>query len=131
VDSYTKCNTGHHEKGDLVDTSRLHISTKRKKATLTYHQITCPERYVIARLRAVGARPAAIARELGRHRSTILRELRRNRNCEDRYRAQPAHGQAVGVIPGGTGASRAGTGNASSATCGPGGVRSRSRAGDA
>lgn len=62
---------------------------------MTYHQITCPERYLIASLRAVGARSAAIARELGRHRSTILRELRRNRNWEDRYRAKSAHGQAL------------------------------------
>jgi transposase, IS30 family len=62
---------------------------------MTYHQITCGERYLIASLRALGARPAAIARELGRHPSTIVRELWRNRNCEDRYRAQPAHGQAM------------------------------------
>jgi IS30 family transposase len=46
---------------------------------MTYRQITLPERYRMQVLRGLGLGFAAIAREMGRHRSTILRELRRNR----------------------------------------------------
>ena len=46
---------------------------------MTYHQITLAERYHLGQLRAVGARPAAIARVLGGTASTIGREVRRNR----------------------------------------------------
>jgi len=45
---------------------------------MTYSQITLKERYQIPSLRNVGLRPAAIARVVGRHRSTIGREFRRN-----------------------------------------------------
>jgi IS30 family transposase len=45
---------------------------------MTYSQITLEERYQIHSLRHVGLRPAAIARVVGRHRSTIGREFRRN-----------------------------------------------------
>src|SRR6266568_4971507 len=43
---------------------------------MTYHQITFAERYTLGLLRQGGLAPAAIARVLGRHRSTIGRELR-------------------------------------------------------
>jgi IS30 family transposase len=43
----------------------------------------------------VGLTMARIARELGRHRSTILRELRRNRTKRGRYEPHPAHCQAL------------------------------------
>lgn len=46
---------------------------------MTYTQITQHERYAIWALRKQGLTPAAIARELGRHRSTITREIARNR----------------------------------------------------
>jgi transposase, IS30 family len=46
---------------------------------MTYTQITQHERYVIWSMRKRGDRPAAIARELNRHRSTITREIHRNR----------------------------------------------------
>jgi IS30 family transposase len=52
---------------------------------MTYCQITCEERYSLMLLRAHGLRPAAIARVLGRHRSTIGRELARNRGRSDGY----------------------------------------------
>ena len=55
-----------------------------------YLQITREERYTIAGLRRAGLRPAAIARVLGRHRSTIGRELRRNRTVREGYRPRPA-----------------------------------------
>jgi IS30 family transposase len=45
---------------------------------MTYHQITSEERYILATLRKQGFNQSEIARELGRHRSTICRELRRN-----------------------------------------------------
>jgi IS30 family transposase len=45
---------------------------------MRYHQITLDERIAISTLRKEGLCPAAIARRLGRHRSTISRELQRN-----------------------------------------------------
>jgi IS30 family transposase len=45
---------------------------------MTYRQITSEERYTIATLRREGFNAAEIARRLGRHRSTISREVRRN-----------------------------------------------------
>lgn len=45
---------------------------------MTYHQLTEPERYLISQLRKTDHGVAEIARILGRHRSTIYRECRRN-----------------------------------------------------
>ncbi len=45
---------------------------------MTYHQITSEERYTIAALRGEGLNYSQIARRLGRHRSTVSREVRRN-----------------------------------------------------
>jgi len=45
----------------------------------TYSQIDLDERRKIARWRQAGVCVDAIAEKLGRHRSTIFRELRRNR----------------------------------------------------
>jgi IS30 family transposase len=61
---------------------------------MTYDQITQEERYQLAALRAAGLVPAAIARQLGRHRSTIVRELHRNRTARGRYVAYGADGLA-------------------------------------
>jgi IS30 family transposase len=57
---------------------------------MTYHQITLEERYHLQALRGVAPSLAAIARALGRHRSTISRELRRNRTRSGPYRPYPA-----------------------------------------
>jgi IS30 family transposase len=57
-----------------------------------YSQITVDERYTLGLLRRLGLRPADIARALGRHRSTIGRELRRNTRPDGGYR--PACAQA-------------------------------------
>lgn len=46
---------------------------------MSYHQITAAERYTPGLLRRQGLRDAAIGRVTGRHRSTIGREVRRNR----------------------------------------------------
>ena len=58
---------------------------------MTYRQLTLEERYRIAALRGLGWCPAAIARALGRARSTITRERARNRTARGRYEAYPAH----------------------------------------
>jgi IS30 family transposase len=45
---------------------------------MRYHQLTSEERYMISALRKQGIHAAEIARNLGRHRSTICREVQRN-----------------------------------------------------
>ncbi len=64
---------------------------------MTYHQITFAERYTLGLLRQLGLSPAAIARVLGRHRSTIGREVWRNGTPRDGcYRPQLAEWYARG-----------------------------------
>ena len=59
--------------------------------TAMYTQITAAERYTVGLLRRHGYTAAAIARLLGRHRSTIGREVRRNATRYDGgYRPQLA-----------------------------------------
>ena len=63
---------------------------------MTYHQLAQEERYLITAQLKCGYCPAEIARVLGRHRSTITRELRRNATHHDGYyRAEKAHSYAV------------------------------------
>ena len=50
-----------------------------------YHQITAGERYALMVLQKQGLCPAAMARALGRHRSSITRELVRNATNHDGY----------------------------------------------
>lgn len=58
---------------------------------MTYRQITSEERYRLSALRAQGQSNPVIAKALHRHRSTIWREVRRNRTRSDgRYRAAKA-----------------------------------------
>jgi IS30 family transposase len=52
---------------------------------MTYSQITAAERYALMVLQVQGLCPAAIARALGRHRSTITREVARNCTRYDGY----------------------------------------------
>ncbi len=64
---------------------------------LTYHQITAAERYTLGLLRRRGLHAAAIARILGRHRSTIGREVWRNGTPRDGcYRPELADWYAGG-----------------------------------
>ena len=53
---------------------------------MRYHQITPAERYTLSVLRKQHLSNAEIARFMGRHRSTIGRELRRNRRQDGGYR---------------------------------------------
>jgi IS30 family transposase len=63
---------------------------------MTYHQLTQEERYLITAQLMCGHSPARIARLLDRHRSTIMRELRRNvTNHDGKYRAEKAHSYAT------------------------------------
>jgi len=62
---------------------------------MNYRQLNAEERSVLAALRTVGLKPAQIARELGRHRSTVSRELKRNCAPYDGgYRSARAHQRA-------------------------------------
>jgi IS30 family transposase len=64
---------------------------------MSYTQITFAERYSLALLRQRGLTAAEIARVLGRHRSTIGREVRRNGAASDGgYRPQLADWYARG-----------------------------------
>ncbi|MGH7630260.1 MAG: helix-turn-helix domain-containing protein, partial [Gemmatimonadales bacterium] len=64
---------------------------------MTYHPITFAERYTVSLLRQRGLPPAAVARVLGRHRSSIGREVRHNRAHSDAtYRPQLADWYARG-----------------------------------
>jgi IS30 family transposase len=60
---------------------------------MTYTQITLAERYAIRTLRNLGLTVAAIARQLQRHRSTIMREVRRNVWRENRVSYFPLKAQ--------------------------------------
>src|SRR5437763_11901552 len=63
---------------------------------MTYHQLTQEERYAITAQLMCGRSQTQIAALLGRDRSTISRELRRNRTHHDgKYRAEKAHSYAV------------------------------------
>jgi len=61
-----------------------------------YRQLTSIERYTIARLRRQGLSTTEIGHEIGRHRSTIYREYRRNQCNDDRYRAFKADSRTRG-----------------------------------
>jgi len=64
---------------------------------MTYRQLSPEERYMLARLRRQGLHQAEIARQLGRHRSTVCREVRRNSTRADgHYRAFTAQERTNG-----------------------------------
>lgn len=55
-----------------------------------YRQVTTEERYTISYFREQGLRPSEIAKQLGRDRSTICREVHRNSNWKGVYRPSKA-----------------------------------------
>ena len=62
---------------------------------MNYSQLNAEERSALAALRTLGLNKAEIARELGRHRSTVGRELKRNCAPYDGgYRSKRAHQRA-------------------------------------
>ena len=62
---------------------------------MKYQQLNAQERSVLAALRRVGLNQSEIAHELGRHRSTVSRELKRNCAPYDGgYRSRRAHQRA-------------------------------------
>jgi transposase, IS30 family len=64
---------------------------------MNYRQLTPEERYMLAALRRQGLNQSQIARALGRHRSTVGRELGRNSTRADgRYRASTAQERSNG-----------------------------------
>lgn len=67
------------------------MSTKIMEELLSgYHQLTSGERYQLSALRKQGLNQSQIARALGRHRSTICRELQRNSREDGWYRPSTA-----------------------------------------
>ena len=64
---------------------------------MTYQQITSEERYIISALKIQGLSVREIANHLGRHHSTIYREIERNRRhvTDGAYRPSKAHRRAV------------------------------------
>ena len=62
---------------------------------MKYRQLNAEERSALAALRSLGLNKAEIARDLGRHRSTVGRELKRNSAPYDGgYRSARAHQRA-------------------------------------
>ena len=57
---------------------------------MSYHQITSEERYMISALRLQGICVAEIAKQLGRNRSSIGREIKRNQCNDGAYRPSKA-----------------------------------------
>src|SRR5215216_2917974 len=64
---------------------------------MSYRQLTPEERYMLAAFRRQGLTQAEIAHSLGRHRSTVCREVRRNSTRADgHYRATTAQERTNG-----------------------------------
>lgn len=59
------------------------LNRQEEVSAMTYRQLTSEERYMLAALRRQGLNQAEIARSLGRHRSTVCREVRRNSTRAD------------------------------------------------
>ena len=69
----------------------------RQNWWVKYHQLSTEERYALAALRRQNLGMAKLAEHLGRHRSTLYREVKRNQSAHDgRYRASQAVEKASG-----------------------------------
>jgi DNA-binding CsgD family transcriptional regulator len=90
ADSQTKCNKWFREEGRSGTLTKIF---RQEGLAVRYHQITLTERYTLATLRkqVAALTVAEIARLMGRHRSTIAREIARNSSRRDRvYRTRHA-----------------------------------------
>jgi len=63
---------------------------------MDHHQLTSGERNTNSALRTQGLSPSEIADEMGRHRSTLYRELKRNACNDGRYRVSKALSRTTG-----------------------------------
>jgi IS30 family transposase len=63
---------------------------------MSYYQLTSSERSILAHLKWQGHSLSEIARQLGRNKSTVSREVRRNRSPDGDYRATCAQNMANG-----------------------------------
>jgi transposase, IS30 family len=63
---------------------------------MTYRQITSEQRYMLAALQAQGLPASDIARQLGCHRGTVGRELKRNSSADLSYRPSKAQEMSNG-----------------------------------
>jgi len=69
----------------------------RQNWWVKYHQLSTEERYELAALRRQNLGMGKLAEHLGRHRSTLYREVKRNQSAHDgRYRANQAVEKASG-----------------------------------
>ena len=65
---------------------------------MSYQQLSQQERYTMTAFLKTGLSRSAVARIMGRHKSTISRELRRNLRPAGHYAASVAHSmQPLGV----------------------------------
>ena len=95
ADSQTKCDTFFRKLGS-GNTGCFLIRQEGVATMKTYHQLTQHERYLIASMRHARMSTKTIALRLGRHRSTIHREVQRNKSTYDgHYGAEKAHSYAV------------------------------------
>jgi IS30 family transposase len=64
---------------------------------MKHHRLSTEERYEIAAMRRQGVPVAEMAKHLGRHRSTLYREVKRNQSVHDGcYRPSQAVEKASG-----------------------------------
>lgn len=62
---------------------------------MNYQQVTEKERYFICNALSMGVPKTSIARALGRHRSTIMREIYRNKDSKGHYKPLISHKMAT------------------------------------
>jgi IS30 family transposase len=90
ANSRSKCNKGASKSSGDLRCSCVLSSGKKGEAMRHYKQITADERRTIAMLHYQGNNFTQIARVLGRHRSTISREYRRNLSERNSYESARA-----------------------------------------
>ena len=95
ADSQSKCDTFLKKVG-RGNTGHFLIRQEGVVTMEKYHQLTQHERYIIASMRKHKNSVQQICDRLGRHRSTICREVERNKSTYDgHYGAEKAHSYAV------------------------------------